>query len=62
MPHNVTVAERTPTSVLIIADGPRRTGGQPVTSWMVKYEEIHGQAEKTFFFSKGKCNIYANKI
>lgn len=55
MPHNVTVAERTPDSVLIMTDGPRRTGGQPVTSWMLKYEEVNGNAQKTFFFSKGEA-------
>ncbi len=56
MPHNVTVAGRTPTSVVLMTDGPRRTGGMPVTSWMLKYEEVHGHAHKTFFFSKGETH------
>ena len=55
MPHNVTVADNSPTSVVVMTEGPRKTGGLPITSWMVKYEEVHGNVEKTFFFSKGKC-------
>ena len=53
MPHNVTVVENSPTSVLIESEGPRKTGGLPITSWMVKYEEVHGNVEKSFFFSTG---------
>ena len=53
MPHNVTVVENSPTSVLIKSEGPRKTGGLPITSWMVKYEEVHGNVEKSFFFSTG---------
>ena len=53
MPHNVTVVDNSPTSVLLKSEGPRKTGGLPVTSWRIIYEELHVNVEKSFFFSTG---------
>ncbi len=53
MPHNVTVARHSPTSVVLMTDGPRANTGQPITSWMLKYEKVHGKKSKTFFFPQG---------
>ena len=55
MPHNVTVARHSPTSVVLMTDGPRANTGQPITSWMLKYEKVHGKKSKTFFFPQGLC-------
>lgn len=42
LPHNVSVLKVDATKAVLLAASPRKTGGIPLTSWRVKYEEIDG--------------------
>jgi hypothetical protein len=57
IPRNVSVINETTTSVTLSAVSPIKTGGLPVTTWVVQYEtDVIERVSKTF--AKGEISFY----